>query len=169
MMKTTKMVVFGLVLLALALPASVFAAAPGFFTYMVRNHSGQAVQFNYRGEDGVTHWVELPEGVSELRLAEGQTDYWADPACGHVAGSLNVDAPNKIVWVECPEKRVTLDNQFTCQIGFRKGPWFYTYKMYGDVWKDQVFRLYGVEAKTFQDLVRAYRTYSGVQVFPGCE
>lgn len=89
------------VLLISLLPIAVFAAAPVEYTIDVRNRTGAPVEFNYRGADGILHWVTVPEGVSSLTLMEGVYSYWVDPVCGHIAGEINLSQQRQILWITC--------------------------------------------------------------------
>lgn len=101
-MKTKLLTILVLLTLLISLlPISVFAAAPGEFTIDVRNRTGSSVEFNYRGSDGILHWVSVPVGVSSLTLVEDVYSYWADPNCGHIAGNINVNQQRQILWITC--------------------------------------------------------------------
>lgn len=91
------------VLLIAAFPASVFAAEQVEYTIDVRNRTGAPVELNYRGADGIIHWVTVPEGVSSLSLMEGVYSYWADPVCGHIAGDFNLSQQRQILWISCDD------------------------------------------------------------------
>lgn len=96
-----------LLLIVLVLLTSTFtstlAKAPQELSISVHNRTGASVQFNYTGTDQIIHWATIPTGVSTLTLDQDVYQYWADPQCGHIAGSLNLDTSNKILWLTCDD------------------------------------------------------------------
>lgn len=97
--------IIGLMILVmlLSVTSTVFAAGPAEYTIDVRNRTGAPVELNYRGADGISHWVTVSEGVSSLTLTEGVYSYWADPKCGHIAGTMNLSQQRQILWISCDD------------------------------------------------------------------
>ena len=59
------------VLVIALIPVTALASRPReAITIDVRNRTGAPVEFNYRGEDGITRWVTIPKGVSSLTLTD---------------------------------------------------------------------------------------------------
>ena len=86
------------------LPQAVFAKGEQSVELSVRNLTKQTIELAYKGADGVQHWAHVPAGISSLTLPEGVYSYWADPACGHVAGTINFNKANTHLWVQCGAK-----------------------------------------------------------------
>ena len=94
--------------LMLSVTITAFAAGPVEYTIDVRNRTGQSVEFNYTTSDGNIHTTTIPAGVNKITLPEGIYSFWADPKCGHIAGAMNLNQSNQILWVSCEsEKPVT--------------------------------------------------------------
>ena len=63
--------IFLALIVLLALPAGVFAANPAMFDVYRRNRTGEVLQFNYRGADGILHWAMIPAWVTVLSTEQG--------------------------------------------------------------------------------------------------
>ena len=100
-MNKTLFTLLTLALLLISITGSALAAGPSEFTIDVRNHTGAPVEFNYTGADGVHHTTTIPAGVTSLTLMEGVYNFWADPSCGHVAGSININQQRQILMIDC--------------------------------------------------------------------
>jgi hypothetical protein len=176
-MKTKiRFAIFVTLIVLLALPVGVFAAKPAMFDVNVRNRTGEALQFNYRGADGILHWAMIPAGVTVLTMDEDLYTYWADPVCGHIAGRLNLDATNKTLWIDCSVKKpvVWLErSSVTCLLGLWKnyqinGGTFYSWAEYGDYWIAQAWDNYQEVVRTPQELILVLDEHTPGRFLLGC-
>ena len=103
--------------LLISITGSAFAAGPVEYTIDVRNHTGQPVEFNYTGADGVVHTTSIPAGVSKLTLLEGTYNYWAAPKCGSVAGSINLSQQHQTLWIDCEDAAPVVSNALPKPVG----------------------------------------------------
>ena len=166
------------VLMILFFTGAALAAKPGTFTIDVRNTTGKPVEFNYRGEDGITHWVTLPAGVSQLTIAEGVYSYWADPPCGHVAGTFNLDAALKVLWVSCkadvPGVNLVKLGLSHCdygifQIGLYDHDWdgFVSWDKYSKYLKWKTYEIFAVNLKDIDDIISIWNSVESPFYFYG--
>lgn len=99
-----KKLIFSVLLLAallLGATGPAYAAGPVEYTIDLRNHTGQPVEFNYTGADGITHTKTVEAGVTKFDIFEGTYSYWADPSCGHISGTINISQQRQVLWITC--------------------------------------------------------------------
>ena len=108
-MKKTLISLLLVAALMLGITGSAFAAGPAEYTIDVRNRTGQSVEFNYTGADGILHTTSIPAGTSKLTLLEGTYNYWAAPKCGSVAGTFNVSQQRQTLWIDCDDSTPSVD------------------------------------------------------------
>ena len=92
-----------IVLLALiiaALPVEALAGKAQEFEVTVRNRTDHPAEVKVIGTDGVPHMFTVPAGISYITLPEGVHNYWVGSACGHTAGTWNMNV-NKTLWIDC--------------------------------------------------------------------
>ena len=85
-----------------------FAKNDPLVTISVRNRTGSELNVNFKSSQGAVLWLTIPNGVSTITLPHGFSDYWADSACGHLAGHINVDTPNKTLWLSCDQSALKI-------------------------------------------------------------
>ena len=101
MSKKFHIILIFVVLSSLVLSGTAGAANAKQYTIDVRNRTGLPVELNYKTTDGILHMVTVPSGVSSLTLFQGVYQYWADPKCGHIAGTFNLTQQRQILWIQC--------------------------------------------------------------------
>ena len=92
-----------IVLLALiiaALPVAALAGKAQEFEVTVRNRTDHPAEVKVIGTDGVPHMFTVPAGISYITLPEGVHNYWVGSACGHTAGTWNMNV-DKTLWIDC--------------------------------------------------------------------